>query len=472
MSDFIFEEEVRNIPNLVIRDYLSEVISCYNMGFFRSAIVSLHNVVMYDLIYKLRTLSEFYQDQKAKDLLSELGDKSTNVDENYSEWEKKLFVGVKQTKLLDEQEAGLVWRLREDRHHCAHPALKDMTLFIPNKDQTRAHIRNMFEVVFLKDTILAKDIITPILEDIRTYFSELGGYSNAQRFSQYLTNQYYSKLNQKAEKELFRTLWSFVFKKQGEPFNDNRHGCYQALVTLVERDRSKFLGYLREEPTFFNNISVNEGEAFVDTSKSKAYLKVQNVPFMLLISPQAFLLFFLSEYPNFYPDLRNLVTVLEHEADKNINLFVRLFFMKNSFEEHLVAIRQYRNDILGSITTPSFWEYEKCDTSIDKEQFDYLFKQAELRNSMDSLINFSLEWLKSVTTFDSATYVIQVFVLPLLDKMNTENLMCLIDIMDNNNQVYSETKQYHLYLPVIRDKVVEILGEDFPINDHRGLRPR
>ncbi|WP_152669263.1 hypothetical protein [Paenibacillus sp. DMB20] len=320
MDDFIFEEQLKYIPNLVIREYLAEVISCYNMGFYRSVIVSLHNVVLCDLIYKLRTLSEVYEDQKAQDILTELGDSQSNIEEKYSDWEKKLIDGVRQTKLIDEQEADLIKRLREDRHHCAHPALKDMTLFIPNKDQTRAHIRNMFETIFLKETILAKEIIKPILEDIKRHFNEVGS-NNLERFTQHLITRYYAKLNRKAERELFKTLWKFAFQKYGEEYDENRLGCYYALVALVKRDEYRFLGYLKEAPLEYSNIKINDKDAFIETGFNE-YKKLQQVDLTLVLSPQALLIYFLSEFGSFYSEMKEHVdTVIKHEADYTFTIY-------------------------------------------------------------------------------------------------------------------------------------------------------
>ncbi|MDQ0171757.1 hypothetical protein [Paenibacillus tundrae] len=467
MTDFIFEEELKNVPNSVVREYLAEVIACYNMGFYRSAIVSLHNVVLCDFIYKLRTLSEVYEDQKANDILSELGDSQSNIDEKYSEWEKKLIGGVRQTKLIDEQEIDLIKRLREDRHHCAHPALKDTNLYIPNKDQTRAHIRNMFETVFLKETILAKEIIKPILEDIKRYFKEIGN-NNIERFTQHLVTRYYNKLNRKSEKELFKTLWKFVFQKYGEDYNENRLGCYYALVALIKRDEHKFLGYLKEGVLEYCNIKINEEDAFINTGIYIEYKRLQQVDLTLVTSPQALLIYFLSEFGLFYGEMKEHVdTVIQHEADKNINLYVRLLYSKDSFTEHLNAIFQYRVNVSSTIDDSNFYHYYKQDTSITVEQVNYLLHEAEKRNSIQSLVGFSLRWLKESSSYDSTPYVFETEIFPIFDKFNREDILELLEIMYNNGQISGETKYKHRYMPVVRARVAELLGDDF---EHPVLR--
>ncbi|WP_152669264.1 hypothetical protein [Paenibacillus sp. DMB20] len=104
------------------------------------------------------------------------------------------------------------------------------------------------------------------------------------------------------------------------------------------------------------------------------------------------------------------------------------------------------------------------------EQITYLLHEAEGRNSTQSLIEFALQWLKESSSYDSTPYVFQTVIFPLFDKFNQENVLKLIDIMDNNSQIYGGTKHRHLYIPVVRAKATEILGDNFHVAEHRCLQ--
>ena len=50
MKEFILEEEIEKVNNENSKEYLREVISSYNNGSYRSAIVVLYTTVIYDLL--------------------------------------------------------------------------------------------------------------------------------------------------------------------------------------------------------------------------------------------------------------------------------------------------------------------------------------------------------------------------------------------------------------------------------------
>lgn len=458
MKDFIFEQELQNLNNNIIRDYLAEVIASYNMGHYRSAVVSLYNVVIYDLMFKLKTLKEVYEDQNASNILEELGNNNTN--QSYIQWEKRLFDHiVDHTNLLDEHELRLVERLKEDRNHCAHPAMKDFTIFIPNKDQTRAHLRNMFEIIFLRDPLLAKEIINPILEDIKGYNNTFGTSINPDRFGKYLTSKYYKKLNQKVEKKLFDTLWTFTFIKQGEEFDQNRLACYYALCSLVEMNTMRFLNYVKNDIQFYSKVKINDKDAY-HTNKDE-YAKLRAIDIRTIVSSQAFLIYFCSEFKEFYDAMKEyLQEALTHEAEKNINLKARAIFMSNSFADHLKAIDEYKKQAFSVfVGSFGFYHYELKDTSVDQEQIAFLCKEAEERNCTASLVDFVIDWINNISSYDSTYKVFQNLVFPVFKYFNNDDVDRMAQIMSNNSQIHGDTRNRNKYIPELKDKITETIGE-------------
>ncbi|MCU6793331.1 hypothetical protein OB236_14550 [Paenibacillus sp. WQ 127069] len=475
MKEFIFESEIHNVKNNTIKGYLEEVISSYNMGNYRSAIVSLYNVVLCDLVFKLKTLHEVYEDQKAQNILELLG--NSNNEHRYSAWENKLVNAVVgSTNLLDKQEETLIIRLKEDRDHCAHLALKDYSLYSPNKDQTRAHIRNMFELVFLRDPLLHKDVIDTVLTDIEDYYLTVGSI-NPERFGSYLSVKYYSKLNKKLEEKLFKALWKYIFISQDKEDDTKRTARYYAICSLVERHPDTFLTYVKNDPvSYCGNIKINKGEAFdtsyffkLDDDRNK--LRCINIKFGL--SPQALLIYFLSTYPNFYDELKgDIAEILAHEAEKNINLFTRAIFLNKNLESHLRSIEDYKNKAAGEIRKIDYFDFSvftMIDTSIDFEQIVFLSKEAENRNYTSVLVDFILVWLNRIGSHDSVQGVMKNMIFPLFHLFSKSDIVKLLGIMNNHGQITGDKKNRHFYIPELKRKISEYYGADFPIDEYNSV---
>lgn len=79
MSEFIIEYELEKVKSNLTKEYLKEVISSYNSGNYRSTIVVLYSVVIFDLLEKMKILSEIYNDGKATKILDELKVKESKV---------------------------------------------------------------------------------------------------------------------------------------------------------------------------------------------------------------------------------------------------------------------------------------------------------------------------------------------------------------------------------------------------------
>ncbi|MFC0035379.1 hypothetical protein [Cardiobacterium valvarum] len=65
-DEYSIEQRAKSIPNKNTKDYFAEVVSCYNSGNYRSAVVMLWSVAVCDLLFKLNELAERYDDTKAK----------------------------------------------------------------------------------------------------------------------------------------------------------------------------------------------------------------------------------------------------------------------------------------------------------------------------------------------------------------------------------------------------------------------
>lgn len=69
MLEFSLENLSEKIHSGKTKDYFQEVLSSYHNGNYRSAVVMLWSVAVWDIVYKLEYLVDLYQDKQAKSIL-------------------------------------------------------------------------------------------------------------------------------------------------------------------------------------------------------------------------------------------------------------------------------------------------------------------------------------------------------------------------------------------------------------------
>ena len=76
-----------NIYFKQIKDYFREIISSYDNGNYRSAMVMLYSTIVCDLLLKLKELSDVYNDKKAEKILKEINEERKKKGNSAWEWE-------------------------------------------------------------------------------------------------------------------------------------------------------------------------------------------------------------------------------------------------------------------------------------------------------------------------------------------------------------------------------------------------
>jgi len=134
MSDYSIESSVERIDNPQSKEYFREVLSSYQTGNFRSAIVMLWSVIICDLIYKLQHLRDVDNDSIAKEILTDIETKQ-KANPNSPDWEIHLLKSEKdKTELLDTSDFTNLNSIQQIRHLSAHPVLSNTDLlFTPYK---------------------------------------------------------------------------------------------------------------------------------------------------------------------------------------------------------------------------------------------------------------------------------------------------------------------------------------------------
>lgn len=150
-----FEEMVARCVDDEAKVHIREAVRCYEAGAYRSAIVSAHVSVCFDLIAKLRSLASG-GDQVAAALVAKLdGLQRQQSSGNQAairgllEIERNLLEDFRDKfDFFGEQEFEELSRLRSDRNRCAHPSFFHNSLpYAPAAELARLHIRSALTYV-------------------------------------------------------------------------------------------------------------------------------------------------------------------------------------------------------------------------------------------------------------------------------------------------------------------------------------
>src|SRR5699024_2363334 len=160
-----------------------EVLSSYNNGNYRSAVVMLWSVAICDIVYKLQSLVDLYDDAAAKEILNEVSG-IQEKDYKTSSWELKLLDEAhEKTYLLDSYEYENLRYLQKQRHLSAHPVLNsERELHSPNKETARSLLRNTLEGLLVKPPFYTQRVMTELLEDLSENSAILNSQEKVKRY--------------------------------------------------------------------------------------------------------------------------------------------------------------------------------------------------------------------------------------------------------------------------------------------------
>lgn len=420
MYEFIIEKELENVKNKITKECLKEVISSYNNENYRSAVVMLYSTVIVDLLNKLKELDEIYNDKKAKEILNEVK-KSQQNGTSKSEWEKKLLTLIKdKTELLNEIELKKINFLHEERNLSAHPVCnEDYVLISPNREEVRAHIRNMFEIIFTKEALLCKNIVNEFLEDISEYYEKIG---NVESFERYVRSKYYSRLNNVVKKKLFRSLWKLTFCLDDENSKKNRLICYYSLIHLVKNDIDKFIETMSKEKAYYSNLS----KSILTCKYDDKHISIDKTPTVALIH-------FLARYNKFYDLLEDHAKeIIKNEANKNINLKILTYYMSNNLNEHIEQIKLAQKNYYQ---TPN-WTYVENYSSINLNTLHRIYIVANEKFMGPNVKQFAIDYVTNACSYNDAEYLLNSFLRTFIEDLDINEYKCLLNNMNSNSQIY------------------------------------
>lgn len=401
MIDYSIESSFERIDNSQTKQYFQEVLSSYQTGNYRSAVVMLWSVIICDLIYKLQYLRDVDNDTVAQDILTDIETKQ-RANPNSPDWEIHLLKSVKdKTELLDTSDFTNLNSIQQIRHLSAHPVLSNTDLlFTPYKEQVRSFIRIALESILTKPPVFLRKVVDEFVIDVASKKEFLIEDVSLRR---YIESKYFKRLRPTTENHLFRALWKFVFRLENDETSENRDINYRCLKIIYSRRPNEIKFLIREQKDFFSNLG---------SELSLNYLAD-----------------FLSDYPDVYELLDDSARILiENHSNMNLKNFSGSFFLSESIESHLKAILE-KIDNSASL----FPADENKITKRTWNKFLILGQQYGCNNLVKQI---AIKMYVKSPDFDSGDSFFKGYIEPIMSQFNESEIIELIRGVEYNSQAY------------------------------------
>lgn len=391
MSDIVDKTQIYDNRT---RSYFDEVLSSYNQGNYRSAVVMLYSVVLCDLMFKLQELRDVFSDQFAKGLLDKI-EELISKDKASPAWEVVMVSEMhEKSPLLESDAYAVINHLRDWRNLSAHPVLDDYSqLFVPEKHLVEGYICEAYNKILSRPSIFVKNVVRVMSEDL----NQKKGYilNDKPGFKDYLFNKYFQRMTDAMFEKVFKSFWKFTFVLCNAECDSNRKINYHLLIFMIENRELLLLSAIKKSPDDYE-IADNE------TTVSFAMAFLTNVTCVWgLLSEQA-------------------KTLIKKKTQENRFYKLIAWFLGDNKAEHI-------NNLI-------------------KEGFNYYPTETELKRVVGLyekegikrvLYDYFIRLLDDSTSFVIAQKRMDEVVLPFIEDMNKSQLDTLLGVLNNNSQLYN-----------------------------------
>ena len=460
MNKFVMTEELEKVKDKETQALLEEVISCYSNGNYRAAIVTLYTTMIYDLLSKINVLSNYYDVQQAKDLMVEISTQKINAPKS-PQWEETLLKGIKNINLVTSEEFDELENLKTNRNYSAHPIVSlksDNTIdYFEIKNISRETaadmIRKAFEIVFLRDPVIAININQKIEKDIKNFYDTNGIIG----LEDYLYTRYISKMTNKPKEMLFKFLWKMSFIKDDFEY---KQAYVTSLIALCKSDVSYFSNYLKNHTELFEKIEP-ENLTNIEEYKKANLKNVYEVDKTVIIfknnSRLVNLIYFLEKLPDFMATLNDYIKSILYDESRHV---LRNIFLDSSrdiyntevmspkkpeieqiklFAEHLYGIDDIKNHF-NEIGRLSAYIYQQ--SIFDKEMIERMYIQASYFGYKKELTEELIKNIAKAGSYAEADDLLEN--IPTLKRyFDSSDCISLLEEISHNNQ-FTGNRNYNL----------------------------
>ncbi len=396
-------------------EYFEEVYSSYIHGNYRSAVVMLWSVVVLDIVQKVQSLKDSYEDKVAIKILEDI-DSLNSKDRKSSVWELTIIKEVcDRTDLIEDSEYTNLEYLQKQRHLSAHPIIRSgVDLYVPNKDTTRALIRNALEIVLIKPPVYTDRILHTILTDL----AENGdAFTSLEELKSYVQYKYLNRITRESKLKLFEKFWKFVMQLENTDCDENRFQNLRFLILLAWDNIAEVKSRIENRIDFYSNIK-NEQK---------------------FMNP---LLSFLSRVPEVHALLNEETKILIGiNIEKEMEFCVASTYMRKTLEEHY--------DYLESL-----FERKPCNIPLNAGLWLMLYERSDsIEMEIRCLESICLYYSQS-ESFDDADHAI-TNVIKFMDKFKEETFEYLLAKSEKKRNTYARPKAPEEYKQ-IKNRIIEM----------------
>lgn len=426
MISLTLDHRLEEVYDHRTREYFTEVLRTYNAESYRSTIVLLYSVVICDFLYKLTDLRDLYNDEKAGKILEEINAKRT-LNPTSSEWENYLIEEIKKTDLLEFSDTVNLDYLKSHRNLSAHPALRnDNQLYKPSQENAKAHIRNIFEGIFIKPPVLSNKVFVELIKDL-SQIKDRKMIDN--ELKKYLNARYFSFMRVNVKLHIFDHLWRFVFQKSNPDIIENRKINLQALRLIYLENKKECLELIKQNKQSFGRI---------DLKNTLMYVNV-----------------FLSEFPEIFPtlseDSQTLIRATLSTPDY-LQEQILSIYLSNSIEEHI--------ELIKTISIESGLHFSE----------DYFINlYLKFRDThRDKMIDAAIYFIKNCKSYDTADYRYEGIIKQMINDFNKKQTIELLEVMNNNSQFWDRRK-YSSTKTEILEHCMNVQLENSDLSNYHNL---
>jgi len=239
------DELIQTVREKTSRSYISEAVIAYRSGAYRSAIVSTWIALTFDIILKLREISN-KGDGQARNIIQDLEKYQTS--KNWKKlWEIENYLlddAYKKFEFINDSEYEFLKRLKKDRNRCAHPdyIFKDV-LFQPTPELVRMHIVHAIKFLLMHQPVQGRYAIEGILQDIkRASFP-----SNFERAYSTLCEDYFDYAKDILIKDLIKVLLNKLLKMDDKEFLGKELNILNTLKSIAKRHETIYKDIMKEK---------------------------------------------------------------------------------------------------------------------------------------------------------------------------------------------------------------------------------
>ena len=452
MQGFILEEQLEKVVDLRIKTYLSEVVSCYNSGNYRGAVVVLYTTVIFDLLRKLKVMKDIYNDKGAEEIIANITKQQADEPKNPA-WEGDLIEKVyNKTKLITLVEKEELLYIKTVRNYAAHPIVKidsendELELKEITKETAKDLIRKAFEILFLRDAILAKEVTDEFCKDLNEFYNRV----KTDGLEGFLKTKYFHRMTQERKDDLFKALWKFVFVLTNDDCDKNRKSNFWGLLYLHNENKNHYNELIKcNENYYFGKLELETFKGWLEQDKSNVNYfnttsRIMNLIEFVVKSPDIYKIF--NEYAkniitqsinHMYTDCDVTKTTVYNCSDEK--LFERQViikacsvFLSQDIQQHFKMIFKMINNYMH---TKCNWTESSNYCVFKERELEKIYCQCEYLGYEKEYIEFLIEYCMGAEKYSQAPVLFE-YLLEYNDRFDKSDFYHILTKMNDNSQYY------------------------------------